>query len=539
MENKVIVVSTRPPKAPLSGGMAPAVSRACQNFESVVWFAVENAGGVKVGFNGQADSRSAGECLDTADPIVTTMVEGMVVKTLQVNAGIWNSHYNLDSNEHKWPFTHEHFHRVIMLDATDLFGNFYVNDRIAQGIAAFLEEDSRTPIWIHDYHHFALPPFLRKHGVKNPIVFFNHVPMPDPEAVKSLPVEMQAHFITTLKGLLDCDAVMFQTGETARRAMVLLGVSNPQHLGFYDRQVATALKSGRPMRFLVGNYPISIDTPAIMHTAAHGQMSQVGKEIAQDMVADYIMINFERCDYSKGILQRLRAFKKLLDNHPEMKGKVQIVVGAEPTRGDIAAYREYAQSVRDLSESINSDPSSWCKGKPPVLLQYRNLSHDDVLLLMRNGENGQRKVCTVTSYTDGMNLVSKEFAAAQDPRNAGVLLLSSGTGAAAELYLQGRGAVVYDSRARDMSDSGGYENACPPGDDSVNAIYHAMLESIRMPQEEANRRCAMMQSWLREYSLSKWADKHVECFRELDQAREFGLVPSLRGGLLVPASLAI
>lgn len=512
---RVIVVSTRPPKAPLSGGMAPAVSLACKNFDEVIWYAVENADGNRASFNEASGGCDA--CPANTDQILTSDVEGMVVKALQVKAGIWDAHYNKVSNELLWPLLHEHLHRVVHLEPTDPFGNAYVNDRIAQAIAKDLGDNSETPIWIHDYHHFALPAFLRKHGVKNPIVFFSHVPMPNPAEIRALPIETQGHFIGTLKGLLHCDAAVFQTGETARRAMELLGVMNPPRLGFYENASVSA--EGGNRKFLVGNYPISIDTGTIMKTARTGTLSAAGQKIANDMVAPNILINFERCDYSKGIIQRMLAFERLLERHPDLRGKIQIVIGAEPTRNDIVAYRTYADSVREISERINGNDSLWCQGKPPVLLQYKNIPHDDVLLLMRNDREGQRKICTVTPFVDGMNLVAKEKAASDDPDNAGVLLLSSGAGAAAELALDGQGAVVYNSSAREMDAQGHFYNAVAPCDDSVEAIYHALLESIRMPQEEANQRCRKMQKWLTEYDLSKWADRHERLFDLIRDAR--------------------
>lgn len=519
-DRRVIVVSTRPPKAPLSGGMAPAVSLACKNFDKVVWYAVENADGNRSGFNSASKGYDA--CPNNSDQIVSSEVEGMAVKALQVNAGIWDAHYNVASNEEAWPLLHGHFHRVAMLEPTDSFGNAYVNDRIAQAISRDLGTDSDTPIWIHDYHHFALPAFLRKHGVKNPIVFFSHVPMPDPEEFKVLPVQTQGHFISTLKGLLYCDAAVFQTGETARRAMILLGVNNPPQLDLYEDALVTVSSRGGDKTFRVGNYPISIDTPSIMRTAEAGALSGAGQKIADDMVAENVFINFERCDYSKGIIQRMLAFEKLLQEQPELRGKVQIVIGAEPTRGDISEYVKYARSVQEVSKRINDNHAFWCREKPPVLLQYKNIPHDDVLLLMRNDKEGQRKICTVTPYTDGMNLVAKEFAASQDHRNAGVLLLSSGAGAAAELTLGGRGAVIYDSRAKEMDRQGQYHVSLAPCDDSVSAIHHAMLEAIRMPQDEANRRCLAMQKWLKEYDLLKWAREHEKLFARI---RDVGMAP--------------
>lgn len=523
-KKRVIVVSTRPPTEPLSGGMAPAVSRACKSFGKVVWYAVENANGNRQEFNKEAASGgTCSVCPKNPDNIVQKTVSGMLVKILQVATGIWNSHYNKFSNEYLWPHLHGHHDKAVDLETTDTFGHGYVNDKIAQTIAEDLGDDHETPIWIHDYHHFDLPAYLRAHGVKNPIILFSHVPMPDPETVRTLPAIDQGRFLEIVRGLSYCDAAAFQTPETARRAMVFLGVKNPPRLGSYETCNIGIPVGDEQRNVTIGNFPISIDTPDIVTKASTGTLSPTGQAVADTMVAENIFINFERCDYSKGILQRLLAFELLLERHPELRGKCQIVIGAEPTRGDIAAYQEYAQSVMRICGRINENQALYCDGKPPVLLQYNNVPHDDLLKLLRQKE-GQRIIGTVTPYTDGMNLVAKEFAAAQDPENAGVLLLSSGAGAGAELYLNGQGALIYDSSAKDPAFSSSGQHALPPCDDSVEAIYHAMLEAIRMPQHEANRRCETMQATLRAADLQKWACEHVNLF---EKCAEKKIAPTL------------
>lgn len=519
-ENKVIVVSTRPPTEPLSGGMAPAVSRACQNFDKVIWYAVENGDGPRQQFNTESTRGTCTVCPNNPDRIVQKNVAGMDVRILQVDAGTWECHYGRYSNEFLWPLLHGHNDKAASIKVTDTFGHSYVNDRIAQAIAKDLGDDDKTPIWIQDYHHFDLPAYLRKHGVKNPIILFNHVPMPDPESVKKLSVVDQGRLIETFQGLLYCDAVAFQTAETARRAMAFLGVQDPPALDFYETADIVVPFGDGEKSLTVGNFPISIDTPDITKKAQTGEMSSVGRDVAETMVAKNIFINFERCDYSKGILQRLLAFELLLERHQALRGKCQIVIGAEPTRGDIKAYREYAQSVMEICERINQKQDLYCDGKPPVLLQYKNIPHADLLKLLRQQEDGKRIIGTVTPFTDGMNLVAKEFAASQNPKNAGVLILSSGAGAAAELSLDGQGAIIYDSSAKDITSPASRNATLAPCDDSVEAIYHAMLESIRMPQGEANRRCEKMQSHLEEFDLQKWAHMNEALFKTCAQKQE-------------------
>lgn len=519
-KSKIIIVSTRPPLPPISGGMAPAVLRACDSFDDVVWYAIDNPTNASKPFRkattGQGPMPGSSERIDL---VCSTVKHNILVKALQVVTGIWDAHANRFSNQWLWPHLHGHHHRAKLVDDTDSYGNFRVNDLIAQAIAHDLGDDCTTPIWIHDYPHFHLPSFLRQHGVKNPIVFFNHATMPDPAQVAELPDTERGMLKGTFRALLHCDAALFQTGEDARRVMAFLGVKNPSEIAPYQRRKVEVPVGTEKKEFEIGHYPISIDTPAVMKTAQEAALSADGRALADQMVAPFIFINFERCDYSKGILQRLLAFEKLLTRHPELQGKAQIVIGAEPSRTDIAEYTQYAAQARKIAERINARSEFQCGDKPPVLLQYKNTPHDDVLLLLRNRQPGQRMIGTVTGYSDGKNLFSEEFAAAQDPNNAGVLILSSGAGSAPDLALDGRGALIYDARAREMDPHGHFHTPIAPPDDSVDAITRAMLEAVRMPPEEANRRCLAMQETLIENDLHKWTLQHKAVFADIAQER--------------------
>ncbi|PZP57352.1 MAG: hypothetical protein DI586_00805 [Micavibrio aeruginosavorus] len=316
--------------------------------------------------------------------------------------------------------------------------------------------------------------------------------------------------------MTECDAVNFQTNETARRFMTYMGIKNPPQLDAYTE---ARFDTGE-RELSIGHYPISIDTQDIKRKASGKLVSAAAQEIAEKLTAPIKFTNFERADYSKGIEPRLLAYERLLQNHPEYAGQTQIVIGAEPTRNDIEEYRHYAERIREIAARINEHKEWYHNGNPPVILVYKQLPHADLIKLLPD------TICTVTPYRDGMNLVSKEFVAAQDPNKSGVLILSSGAGSAAELTMGGEGAVVYDPDGRKLNSAGtGWVNPRTP-DEGTEYIYRAMIEAIQMPQSERNRRCARMQAHLDTHDIGLWSRKHAELLGNLARNNE----PDMRIG---------
>ncbi len=521
MSSKIIVVSTRPPTAPLSGGMAPAVARACEEFDDVTWYAVGTI--TTKDFNAAAQ--------DTPNPgkVKETKVEHINVKQIIVDAKSWDEHYNRFTNSFMWPLCHDRIDLAITPQSSDYNGNLIVNNQLAEAIAKDLGDDKTTPIWVHDYHHFEMAACLRKAGVENPIAFFNHIPMPDPENLGRIKPESAAQFKMNLEGLAFCNAVNFQTAKDAHRYMRIVGIDNPPQLDPYESVSVSVPVNGHFQELLVGHYPISIDTKAIMAKATGELKTDVAKELSEQMKAPYVFVNFERRDYSKGIIPRLLAYVELMDKHPHLTGKVQMVVGAEATRPDIDAYKNYDISAKQLVDRINDNKDWWHEGHPPIILAD-HVNHADLVKLFRPQCEGQRIIGAVTAPTDGKNLVAKEFSASQDPDNAGVLILSGGTGSAADLGLNGKGATIYNPIVKNFSGS---------IDEMSAPILQAMVEAIKMPQDEANARCKAQQKHLEEYDLPKWAHEHGQLLKflasnnlELDIAP-----PSFNRGQNPPAPL--
>ena len=274
--------------------------------------------------------------------------------------------------------------------------------------------------WVHDYHLMLVPSLLRRARVREPIAFFLHVPFPPPEIFARLPWREQV-----LDGLLGADVVSFHT-ERYRNNFVR---SCSRLRGDVDVVRVEGRTIALPRRrVLTVAHPISIDAGTLAEDARtsaterslHGLRAQFGDR--------RILLGVDRLDYTKGIIERLRAVELLLEGRPELRGRLAFIQIAVPSRGEIREYRELRRNVEELVGRINgrfTDPG----GDVPVHYLYRGVPRERLLAYYLLAD-----VCLVTPLADGMNLVAKEFVTAQAAGGgAGALVLSEFTGAAVEL----------------------------------------------------------------------------------------------------------
>lgn len=508
-DSEIIVVSTRAPTFPFSGGMAPQVARACREFSKATWYGVENIDSIEreLAFALAAEGLDSSKVKDLQIALQNNLqkldVDDIDVQKLIFDRDTYKGHYNSFSNEFLWPICHDRPDLVVEITDEAIAHNEAVNRRLAKKIAADLraKNDTTTPIWVQDYHHKNLARFLREEGVINPITFFNHIPDPTPETLSLLSERSREVFLRNHNDLAYYDVINYQTCKNARRGMQYSGIENPPKLKAYESTSVRLACDDGYRNVKIGHFPISIDTAKVAQNAKGSLQSTTAKELHAQCSAPFLLVNFERNDYSKGIEVRLMAYINLMREHPELAGKVQIVIGAEPTRADLPAYVECSERVKELANWINEQTHWHHNGNPPVILVNKQIPNPDVCVLLRQ-EPGQTKICPVTSPTDGMNLVCKEFVAAQDPNNAGRLIISADIGAAPELDQNGKGAITYRH----------YDPATEKrlGQDiAVANLKNALLQAIIMPQEEANERCANMRAHLNEYDLLKWAKENA------------------------------
>jgi len=286
-----------------------------------------------------------------------------------------------------------------------------VNERFAA-----VEVDGGGLRWVHDYHLMLVPSLLRRaHG--GPIGFFLHVPFPPPEVYARLPWREQV-----LDGLLGADVVSFHT-DAYRDNFVRTCARLREDVHVEGRTIALARR-----RVRTAAHPISIDARALAEDARSSATERSLRGLRAQFGERRIVLGVDRLDYTKGIIERLRAIELLLEGRPELRGDFAFVQIAVPSRGEIREYRDLRRNVEELVGRINgrfTDPG----GDVPVYYLYRGVPQERLLAYYRLAE-----VCLVTPLADGMNLVAKEFVTAQAAGGgAGALVLSEFTGAAVEL----------------------------------------------------------------------------------------------------------
>jgi len=288
-----------------------------------------------------------------------------------------------------------------------------VNASFARALAPLLKPDDL--VWVHDYHLIPLAAELRKLGVKNRIGFFLHIPFVPPTLFEALP---QADRL--LRMLCDYDVVGFQTAqhlhdfEDCMRA--ILGLASIPGIGIQT--------PGRTM--LPVATPIGIDARAFARQARRAATGQATRRMTDSLVGRALIIGVDRLDYSKGLPNRFEAFSRLLDGFPEHRLKVSYLQVAARSREDVLEYQRLKRDLDRRAGEINGRFAEfdWV----PLRYMTRPIARAALAGFYRVARVG-----LVTPLRDGMNLVAKEYVAAQDPDDPGVLVLSRFAGAAEEL----------------------------------------------------------------------------------------------------------
>ncbi len=308
---------------------------------------------------------------------------------------------------------------------------------------------------------------------------FLHIPFPNIEVLRVLPV-----YGELLQAMLAYDVLGFQT-ETDREAFrgAVAYVWGPQAL---DGDNAVTV-GGR--RVVTGVYPIGVDVDAIQREATESLVSEPVKRMIAGMLGRKLMIGVDRLDYSKGLVERFKAYERFLETHPENQNRVSFLQIAPLSRSDVRAYAEIRRDLEQTTGRTNGRfaDTDWT----PIRYLNRNFPHDVLMGFMRSALIG-----IVTPVRDGMNLVAKEFVAAQDPADPGVLILSTLAGAAREL---GSALMVnpYDSRG----------------------MAHAIQQAFNMPLAERRERHQAMVEVLRRNSISAWHTSFVGTLESLRAPR--------------------
>ena len=322
----------------------------------------------------------------------------------------YRNYYNGFCNGALWPLFHSFPARAQFNDAEwDCYVK--VNEAFAVAAAELVGPD--TPVWIHDYHLLLAARWLRQRGHRGPIGLFLHVPFPSLDLFSLLPWAEQI-----LDAMLDFDLLGFHTMAYVENFRHCVGALSPA-------QVSDDVVRHRGRRIRMRAFPIGI-VPEGFQEPVEPSIAEEVAGLLRAIAPSRLVLGVDRLDYTKGIPERLQAFGRMLELFPEWRGKVSLVQISVPSRADVPEYVEQRSRIENIVGRLSGEygEAAWV----PVRYLYRSYNHAQLAELYRAAAVGY-----VTPLRDGMNLVAKEFVAAQDPANPGVLLLSKFAGAAAEL----------------------------------------------------------------------------------------------------------
>jgi trehalose 6-phosphate synthase len=375
--------------------------------------ALHRRGGLWFGWSGKVAAAAA-------DEVATRTIRHKNVDYVvtDLSNDDYQEYYNGFANRVLWPILH---YRLDLAEFArrDLGGYFRVNKHFATELQKIITEDD--VIWVHDYHLIPIADALRRLGHSNRIGFFLHVPLPSPEVLTSLPNHEQL-----MPLLLQYDLVGFQTENDAGNLVrYLISEANDlrRELRVFETSGnhITVTLNGQQTR--IGSFAVGIEARGFQRLARRNVRSPLVKDLVASLDGRALVIGVDRLDYSKGLIQRLEAFDIFLARHSEWLGKVTYLQITPKNRSEIPEYADLEEAAGAAAGRINGKYGevSWT----PIRYVNRVYSRSVLAGLYRTARVG-----LVTPLRDGMNLVAKEYIAAQDPEDPGVLILSRFAGAA-------------------------------------------------------------------------------------------------------------
>jgi len=367
------------------------------------------------------------------------------VATLPLSSREYKDYYLGYSNDVLWPVFHSR------LDLAQFEAGYYhryleANKRFARALHPLLKPDDT--IWVHDYHMIPLAMELRKLGVENPIGFFLHIPVPPAQTFLAIPEHRDL-----ARGLAAYDLIGLQTRVDVGNLIDYL----------QDGVFGRLLQDGRIRAFdremSIAAFPVGIDVDSFI--------SSRPKRAREPRPATTRLIGVDRLDYTKGLPQKFRSFGRFLEKYPDYRRKVILSQLAPPTRANVVAYIDIRHELEMLSGTINGKfgELDWV----PIQYIHRSTPRRMLVDVFRNSRIG-----FVTPLRDGMNLVAKEYVAAQDPEDPGVLILSRFAGAAEQMK---QALIVNPYDVEEMADT--IKVALEMGLQERKERHRALLAGIR------------------------------------------------------------
>jgi trehalose 6-phosphate synthase len=458
----LVVISNRVARGtanePMTGGLAAAMLPVVEN-SGAIW--VGSSGRVRDGF--QKEPFAEIEALGSG-----------ALATLDLPAAHYGGYYEGFANSALWPALHSRSD-LIQTSQGDYLSYREVNAFMARALMRFRKPD--TAFWVQDYHFLALGAELRELGVAEPIGFFLHTPWPAPCVAEGVP-----HHRELIEAMLAYDLIGFQTEQDCGNFLSYL--RDALELVVHDGVVTS-----RHGRTRLAVFPIGIDAEKFATAAARATSHPDVSRLRRSLNGERLAIGVDRLDYSKGLVNRIHAFDRMWTMHPSLTRAVSLLQIATPSRGGIEAYGNLQNELARLVSDVNGRHGEvdWT----PIRYLNKGFSQSVLAGLYRAAQVG-----VVTPLHDGMNLVAKEYVAAQNPADPGVLVLSKFAGAANEL-----------------------DAALLVNPHDIDGMARVIAMALSMPPAERRMRHEAMMDKLKGHGINEWFANFIRALQ--DSRNEF------------------
>ncbi|MCW2380885.1 MULTISPECIES: alpha,alpha-trehalose-phosphate synthase (UDP-forming) [unclassified Sphingobium] len=460
---RLVIVSNRvsPPTGEgqaNQGGLAVALSSALRETNGI-WF----------GWSGNETETFTGH-------VNFSKSDGVTTATVDLEPQDIDEYYNGFANRTLWPLFHD---RTDLAEFERNFAGGYarVNERFADTLLPLITPEDL--IWVHDYHLIPLGAELRKRDVTNRTGFFLHTPWPVARLLTSLPSHAKL-----VNALFAYDLLGFQCQAWLDSFLYYV------HDQFPEAEISDGVIRIGDRTVRVVACPIGIDAGDFAKSATTPEADEARESILRSLEGRDLIMGVDRLDYSKGMEQRFHGYSRLLQDHPEFQEKVTFLQIAPPSREQVASYQDIRRELDALSGHINGEfaTAHW------VPLRYVNRGYDRLAL---SGMYRSARAALVTPLRDGMNLVAKEYVAAQDPENPGVLILSRYAGAAEQL-----------------------QDALLVNPFSPEELADALHQALLMPLEERKTRWRAMMDSVETQDIRWWLKRFLDLLTSEHPPRE-------------------
>jgi len=415
---------------------------------------------------------------------------GFTVRRLPLTAEQARSFYHVTSKEAFWPVLHS-FPRLYSYDPVD-WGTFHLVNRLFAEAAAEQAAEGAL-VWIHDYNLWLVPHYLRRMRPDVKIAFFHHTPFPAPDIFNVLPWRSEI-----LDSLLDCDLVGFHIPRYAKNFADLANaltdveiveredVPSRLHVpgqALSEPRVPTRLRSG-DREVLIDVAPVGADVQLIDEVIETPASKELEEEVRRSLEGRRLVVSVARTDYTKGTLEALLAFERLLERQPDLQRNIKMLCISVRAASGMTIYDETQRDIEALVGRINGRFSTldWT----PIVFQSTSMPFHELLAHFRVAD-----LCLITPLRDGLNLVAKEFVGAKNGL-PGALVVSEFAGCAVELP-----DAIYTN---------------PNGHGDVD---RAIDEALAMGETESRERMAQMRETVARYDIVHWIDHIFGRFEEV------------------------